>query len=176
MPEPRRSRLNRRDQKSIEQEVPKPPDVDLSRTDKRSEYIKQKLDDILDNIGKSYGQRMVGELMKRLEKTIREFNEEIVEMLDKLEVLEEERRKELEALNKPAEETPASEEKEEGEEEQTSEEEFAEMSDFERRLERMEQKKQETEAKNKKEPSESGDKSKKRGLFRKKDKQKNKKN
>ncbi|MBU4444154.1 MAG: hypothetical protein L6422_08220 [Candidatus Marinimicrobia bacterium] len=78
---------------------------------------------------------MADELMKRLEKTIQEFNGEVVLMLGKLEKLEEERLKEAAIAAKPS--------KEQQETETESKGEFAEMSEFEKRLEKMERKKEE---------------------------------
>lgn len=170
MSETRRTRISRRTDRKAESEAePKAPEIDFSETGKRSEYLKHKLDDILDNIGQSYGKRMADELMKRLEKTILDFNAEVVQMLDKLEVLEEQRLKELEAEKK------AAARKEAGEpaqtvEEQEPEDEFANMSEFEKRIEMMErQKKAEAEAAKKAE-EESEEKPKRKGLFRKKNK------
>ena len=159
MADPRRTRLSRRGEKNVEEQLEqKVPEVDFSKTDKRSEYIKRKLDDILDNIGKSYGKRMADELMKRLEKTIQEFNGEVVLMLGKLEKLEVERLKEAAIAAKPPEEQQ--------ETEAESEEEFAEMSEFEKRLEKMERKKGEEDRSEKE--NDSAEKPKRRGLFRKK--------
>lgn len=159
MADPRRTRLSRRGGKSAEEQLEqKVPEVDFSKTEKRSEYIKRKLDDILDNIGKSYGKRMADELMKRLEKTIQEFNGEVVLMLGKLEKLEEERLKEATIVAKPPEEQQ--------ETETESEDEFAEMSEFEKRLERMERKKEEEDKAEKEDDS--VEKPKKKGFFRKK--------
>lgn len=159
MADPRRTRLSRREAKSAEEQLEqKAPEVDFSKTDKRSEYIKRKLDDILDNIGKSYGKRMADELMKRLEKTIQEFNGEVVLMLGKLEKQEEERLKKAAIAAKPPEEQQ--------ETEAESEEEFAEMSEFEKRLEKMERKKGEEDRSEKE--NDSAEKPKRRGLFRKK--------
>jgi len=159
MADQRRTRLSRRGEKSAEEQLEqKAPEVDFSKTEKRSEYIKRKLDDILDNIGKSYGKRMADELMKRLEKTIQEFNGEVVLMLGKLEKLEEERLKEAITAAKPPEE-----QQETGTE---SESEFAEMSEFEKRLEKMEQKKEEEDRTEKEDDS--AEKPKKKGFFRKK--------
>jgi len=159
MADPRRTRLSRRGEKSAEELLEqKAPEVDFSKTEKRSEYIKRKLDDILDNIGKSYGKQMADELMKRLEKTIQEFNGEVVLMLGKLEKLKEERLKEATIAAKPSEEQQETETESEGE--------FAEMSEFEKRLENMERKKEEEDRAEKEDDS--AEKPKKKGLFRRK--------
>ena len=170
MADPRRTRLNRRTNKNAESQAEqKMPEIDFSETNKRSEYLKHKLDDILDNIGQSYGKRMADELMKRLEKTIVDFNGEVVQMLDKLEILEDQRLKELEAERKQILKV------EEGEESQVEvdveeKDEFADMSDFEKRIEMLEKRKKEADEVAEESAEESAVKPKKKGLFRKKNK------
>jgi hypothetical protein len=156
--DPRRNRLNRlkggapgepvEDKKVVE--------VDFSKSDQRSEYIKTKLDDILDKIGQSYGKKMTDELIKRLDQTIAEFHTEVLQVLTKLEGLEEERQKPVIAAHPPKEE--------EVPEEETGE--ATEMSEFEKRLERMEKEKKQKDKVSKTE--EEGEKPKKKGLFRRK--------
>jgi len=170
MADPRRTRLNRRTNKNDESQAEqKVPEIDFSETNKRSEYLKHKLDDILDNIGQSYGKRMADELMKRLEQTIIDFNGEVVQLLDKLEVLEDQRLKELEAEKKH---TLKEEDGDESQVETSAEEEdeFADMSDFEKRIEMLERRKKEADDAAEKNTEESEVKPKKKGLFRKKNK------
>ncbi|HRS91414.1 MAG TPA: hypothetical protein P5028_05130, partial [Candidatus Marinimicrobia bacterium] len=50
-----------------------------------------KLDDIMENIGQCYSERLTKELLHRLEKTILDFHTEVIALLDKLEKLEIER-------------------------------------------------------------------------------------
>ncbi|RKY58314.1 MAG: hypothetical protein DRP96_08660 [Candidatus Neomarinimicrobiota bacterium] len=170
MADPRRTRLNRRTDRNTEKEPEKPiPQADFSEAQKRSEYLKHKLDDILDNIGQSYGKRMADELMKRLEKTIIDFNAEVVRMLDKLEVLENQRLKETSAKN-ASEISPENEKEDSSEENLESEEEFANMSEFEKRIEMLERKRKESEKEAENAAAEETEKPKKRGWFRKKNK------
>ena len=171
MAEPRKTRLNRRPGRNAENVVEqKKPEADFSEAQKRSDYLKHKLDDILENIGKSYGKRMADELMKRLEKTIVEFNAEVVDMLDKLEVLEEQRLKEL-SPDQKSETLPETDTTEPSDGESAElEDEFANMSEFEKRIEMLERQKKEADKKGKDAKEESEEKPKKRGLFRKKNK------
>ncbi|MBU0713327.1 hypothetical protein KJ762_13485 [bacterium] len=170
MADSRSTRLNRRPNRNADSRMEqKAPDIDFSETNKRSEYLKHKLDDILDNIGKSYGKRMADELMKRLEKTILDFNGEVIQLLDKLEVLEAQRLKELEAEKNPIPKVEAGEEAL-IEENAELEDEFANMSDFEKRIEMLERKKKEKDDATRKSEEESDEKPKKKGFFRKKNK------
>jgi hypothetical protein len=66
--------------------------IDFSATEQRYEYIRSKLDDIMENIGQCYSERLTKELLHRLEKTILDFHTEVIALLDKLEKLEIERR------------------------------------------------------------------------------------
>ncbi|HOO14840.1 MAG TPA: hypothetical protein PLF00_06920 [Candidatus Marinimicrobia bacterium] len=76
------------------EETPPSPAVkiDFSDTEQRYEYIRSKLDDIMENIGQCYSERLTKELLHRLEKTILDFHTEVIALLDKLEKLEIERR------------------------------------------------------------------------------------
>ncbi|MBP7886358.1 MAG: hypothetical protein KA076_04295 [Candidatus Marinimicrobia bacterium] len=65
--------------------------IDFSATEQRYEYIRSKLDDIMENIGQCYSERLTKELLHRLEKTILDFHTEVIALLDKLEKLEIER-------------------------------------------------------------------------------------
>ncbi len=62
--------------------------IDFSATEQRYEYIRSKLDDIMENIGQCYSERLTKELLHRLEKTILDFHTEVIALLDKLEKLE----------------------------------------------------------------------------------------
>jgi hypothetical protein len=156
---PRRSRLNRlRGGAPAEpSEEKKVIEIDFSKSDQRTAYIKTKLDDILDKIGQSYGKMMTDELMKRLDQTIAEFHSEVIQVLSRLEGLEEERKKAAVTTQQPKEE----EEVPEGETDEA-----AEMSEFEKRLERMEKEKEQKKQALKAE--EEDEKPKKKGLFRRK--------
>ena len=53
--------------------------------------ISEKLDNLLDGINDSYGKMLLEELIGRLETTIKDFNDEIVELCSKLSEKEKER-------------------------------------------------------------------------------------
>ncbi len=155
---PRRSRLNRMRGGTPAEPVEekKVVEIDFSKSDQRTEYIKTKLDDILDKIGQSYGKKMTDELIKRLDQTIAEFHTEVIQVLTKLEGLEEGRKKTAVATQQPKEEEVPEEETDEA----------TEMSEFEKRLERMEKEKKQKDKVSKTE--EEVEKPKKKGLFRRK--------
>ncbi len=88
------------------------------------------MDDILENIGESYGKRLTDELIKRLEKTVKDFHTEVSEMLDKLHEVDEKREiKEKEKGIKTEVSTS---------EEEVLTEDFDNMSEIEKRLEMKE--------------------------------------
>ncbi|NLA22774.1 MAG: hypothetical protein GX870_07025 [Candidatus Marinimicrobia bacterium] len=82
--------LSTRRTTSPTEETPPSPAVkiDFSDTEQRYEYIRSKLDDIMENIGQCYSERLTKELLHRLEKTILDFHTEVIALLDKLEKLE----------------------------------------------------------------------------------------
>lgn len=79
--------------------------VDFGVSDERYEYIRSKLDDIMQNIGQSYSDRMTKELIRRLEKTILEFHAEVVTILDRLENLQTKREEPVSAKSEAPVET-----------------------------------------------------------------------
>ncbi len=151
-----RSRNIPKTEKAIEEKIPEPVKIDFSKAIERSSYIKEKLDDILENIGESYGKRLTDELIKRLKETVKGFHVEVSEMLDKLHQIEEKRKikeKETEVI---------------AGEEGTLPEDFENLSEVEKRL-----KIREIEKEKKSDTESSDDKSKvskKKGIFKKKEK------
>lgn len=110
--------------------------VDFSASEGRLNYIRAKLDDIMTNIGTVYSERLTKELLRRLEKTVQEFHQEVLSILDRLEQIELLR----EQAKKPVVEAPMSEKAEE------ESPELAGLSEWERRLELLEKEKEETAA------------------------------
>lgn len=51
--------------------------IEFNNQDSRLGYLNDKLDDLLDGINASYGEELFNELVKRLERTINDFNDEI---------------------------------------------------------------------------------------------------
>ena len=65
--------------------------MELDTPDGRKKYLSEKLDNLLDGINDSYGKMLLEELIGRLETTIKDFNDEIVELCSKLSDKEKER-------------------------------------------------------------------------------------
>ena len=65
--------------------------MELDTPDGRKKYLSDKLDNLLDGINDSYGKMLLEELIGRLETTIKDFNDEIVELCSKLSDKEKER-------------------------------------------------------------------------------------
>jgi hypothetical protein len=100
--------------------------------DQQKQYLQEKLGGLLDQVGDGYGTPLLEELIRRLDRTIAEFHEEVTELLVTLKKTSVERREKLRARWEHREE-PASETKsEDGLEERTDE--APEMSDWEKRL------------------------------------------
>lgn len=121
--------------------------VDLSQPSSRLDYLKQKLDDIMASIGSVYSERLTKELLKRLEATVQEFNQEVSALLDRLEKLEEERKK---PATPPPPETP-----------EDTPVDLTGLSEWERRLELLERERAAT-------STQSEEKQTKKGLFHRK--------
>ena len=51
--------------------------IEFDNQDSRLGYLNDKLDDLLDGINASYGEELFNELVKRLERTVNDFNDEI---------------------------------------------------------------------------------------------------
>ena len=51
--------------------------IEFNNQDSRLGYLNDKLDDLLDGINASYGEELFNELVKRLERTVNYFNDEI---------------------------------------------------------------------------------------------------
>ena len=65
--------------------------MELDTADGRKKYLSEKLDNLLEGINDSYGKMLLEELIGRLETTIKDFNDEIVELCSKLSEKEKER-------------------------------------------------------------------------------------
>ena len=72
--------------------------IDLTSSDGRKKYLTDKLDNLLDGINESYGSMLLEELIKRLETTIHEFNEEMNSLYEQLVNQEKERQHILEMM------------------------------------------------------------------------------
>jgi len=63
-------------------------DIDFANADSRMKFLQENLGHLMNGIDKNYGQVLMDELMKRLEKTVSEFNEEVKAMLNQLQAKE----------------------------------------------------------------------------------------
>ena len=59
-------------------------DIDLKNADSRAKYLKDNLGHLMNGIDSNYGQVLMDELMRRMEATVSEFNEEVKAMLGQL--------------------------------------------------------------------------------------------
>ena len=71
--------------------------IDLKTKDGRDKFLKDNLADVLNGVNESYGPVLVEELLRRIDYTITEFNNE---MTSAFELLKEKDRKRLEAFEK----------------------------------------------------------------------------
>jgi len=59
-------------------------DIDFANSDSRMTYLKENLGHLMKGIDANYGQVLMDELMRRMEATVSEFNEEVKAMLGRL--------------------------------------------------------------------------------------------
>ncbi len=69
---------NLQESKSVEEPV------DFDNSESRMTFLKGQLNDMLDGINNIYGQDLMDELLKRLEKTVEDFNVEVSGLIGKL--------------------------------------------------------------------------------------------
>jgi hypothetical protein len=72
-----------KDEKSQESKSVEEP-VDFDNSESRMTFLKGQLNDMLDGINTVYGQDLMDELLKRLEKTVEDFNNEVSGLIGKL--------------------------------------------------------------------------------------------
>lgn len=70
-------------------------DIDFANADSRMKFLQENLTSLMNGIDANYGQILMDELMKRLEATVSEFNEEVKVMLNKLQAKAEEAGEEI---------------------------------------------------------------------------------
>jgi len=58
--------------------------IDLDDSESRMTFLKSQLNELLDGINSSYGQELMEELLKRLEKTVENYNGEVSGLMGKL--------------------------------------------------------------------------------------------
>lgn len=103
----------------------------ITEEQKMQQYLKDKMNDLADKLGDGYGEPLLNELIRRLEKTISEFHTEVTDMIAELKKNSEQRQIKLQNLmseQPQAESVAAAEEK-------TGSEIPAEVSAWEKKLE-----------------------------------------
>jgi len=73
-------------------------ELDFNSEESRKNYLKDKLDDLLEGISDTYGTSLMEELISRLELTIKDFNEEMSALCDELVKKEKERQQILDLI------------------------------------------------------------------------------
>ena len=58
--------------------------IDLSTPEGRSSYLNDKLSDLINGVDSTYGNLIFDELLKRIDKTIKDFNAEMDDIFDDL--------------------------------------------------------------------------------------------
>ena len=92
--------------------------IDLSTPEGRSSYLNEKLSDLINGVDSTYGNLIFDELLKRIDKTIKDFNSEMEIVFDELKVNEKKRQSMLLKIKKqksPDEESQEDKEKKEWE-------------------------------------------------------------
>ena len=74
--------------------------IDLSTPEGRSSYLNDKLSDLINGVDSTYGNLIFDELLKRIDKTIKDFNTEMDGVFDDLKVNEKKRQTVLLKLRK----------------------------------------------------------------------------
>ena len=72
--------------------------IDLSTPEGRSNYLKDSLSDLINGVDSTYGTLIFDELIKRIDKTIKDFNSEMESIFDELKVNEKKRQAMLRKL------------------------------------------------------------------------------
>ena len=67
--------------------------VDLKSNEGQDKFIKDNMSDLVEGVNESYGPVLVEELITRLRKTIKEFNDEMTSAFNQLKSKEDERQK-----------------------------------------------------------------------------------
>ena len=110
--------------------------IDFESQDGRTNYLNEKLDNLLSGINASYGRILMDELVTRLQRTISDFNDEIEGIMGELKESSEKRSQIMHDLM-IGEDTSTDEDSESSAGSNESSGDDAEMSDWEKRLEGM---------------------------------------
>jgi len=126
--------------------------------DSQKQYLIEKFGSLIKQIGDGYGAPLQEELIRRLEKTIADFHDEVTNLLEEMRTRSQERYEKLRSIWTQEITDEASPSPVEAEE--TEEDEQPEMSDWERRLEEKKLQREKQQSK-----SEEKEKKKKKGLL-----------
>jgi len=74
--------------------------IDLSTPEGRSSYLTDRLSDLVNGVDSTYGTLIFDELLKRIDKTIKDFNVEMESVFDELKVNEKKKQTVLRKLKK----------------------------------------------------------------------------
>ena len=74
--------------------------IDLSTPEGRSSYLTDRLSDLINGVDSTYGNLIFDELLKRIDKTIKDFNTEMDGIFDELKVNEKKKERMLLKLRK----------------------------------------------------------------------------
>ena len=74
--------------------------IDLSTPEGRSSYLNDRLSDLINGVDSTYGNLIFDELLKRIDKTIKDFNAEMETIFDELKVNEKKKQTMLLRLRK----------------------------------------------------------------------------
>ena len=72
--------------------------IDFETAEGRKAYLSDKLNDLLNGISETYGSKLLGELISRLETTVKDFNDEMMSLCDELHKKEKERQQIVELM------------------------------------------------------------------------------
>lgn len=71
-------------EKKVKETPPPPASLDLENEESRYAFLREHLGTLMDGINSQYGTDIMGELLKRLEHTVDEFNRQLSGLLDQL--------------------------------------------------------------------------------------------
>ena len=145
--------------------MPQKPDTGGSEDqapaiDPQKKYLMDQFGSLMEKVGDGFGIPLQEELVRRLEQTIADFHEEVTEFLDTLKDNSEKRHEKLKEIWENKDTLPQDEEIDADEDSDNSNDGDAELSDWEKRVEGME------DESGKEKPTDEGEKKKeKKGLF-----------
>ena len=105
---------------------------DKPKVDPQKQYLIEQFGNLMEKVGEGYGGPLQEELIRRMEQTISDFDEEVSEMLESLRDNSEKRHEKLKQIWESPEEAPASESSGDGASGASED-----SSDWEKRLEGM---------------------------------------